>query len=55
MNDESRFLAGALLVSTRPAPAAGAVNLGRGPGSFVMKSETTLTCWDDCTYNISGC
>ncbi len=23
--------------------------------NFAARSETTLTCWEDCTYHISGC
>lgn len=58
---EADLLQGSLLAAFQTAALRGPVSGGVGADHgflvqlYVAKSETTLTCWEDCTLGISNC
>lgn len=54
---EAELLQGSLLAQFRDSNAAGSADRGRDilVQLYAAKTETTLTCWEDCTYYISSC
>lgn len=54
---EAEFLQGSLLAAFVDSSCADTPERARGLYTqvYLAKSTTTLTCWEDCTYNISLC
>jgi hypothetical protein len=54
---EAELLQGSLLAQFVDANRSGAADRGRDilVQLYVAKTETTLTCWEDCTFHISNC
>lgn len=54
---EVELLQGSLLAQFVDATRSGAADRGRDAlvQLYSAKTETTLTCWEDCTYHISAC